>query len=146
MRYHAFSGPRTSGGDRAARFQATLPPAGERREGVWQVLPIEGAFEIVYEDGGGAWTTRMLDARELKLGPGRTLLGGIDRVRGLYRGLRADRIRRLSEPTSGLRIETGILDWLLGQAEAQRRSRLARERSARSGRGPASAMRGREAA
>ena len=103
----------------------------ERRDGAWRVLPIGGVFEIVYEDGNGAWTTRMLDARELKLGPGRTLLGGIDSRVGLYRGLRADRIRRLGEPKSGLRIETGILDWLLARAETQRRQRLARLRAER---------------
>jgi len=45
---------------------------------------------------------------------------------GLYRGLRADRIRRLTEPATGTRIETGILDWLLVRAEAQRRARSAR--------------------
>ena len=61
--------------------------------------------------------------RELKLGPGRTLLGGTDRAHGLYRGLRADRIRRLTEPALGTRIETGILDWLLARADAQRRAR-----------------------
>ena len=110
---------------------ATAPPqAAERREGAWQVLPLEGVFEIVYEDGRGAWSTRILDARELKLGPGRTLLGGIDRDRGLYRGLRADRIRRLSEPAGSVRIETGILDWLLARAERQRRARAGRQRRA----------------
>jgi predicted DNA-binding transcriptional regulator YafY len=98
----------------------------ERQEGAWRVVPIEGAFEIVYEDSRGLWSTRFLDARELKLGPGRTLIGGIDRARGGYRGFRADRIRRL---TSGPeRVETGILDWLLGRAEAQRRERLTRRR------------------
>lgn len=94
--------------------------------GAWRTLPLEGAFEVVYEDARGAWTTRTLDARELKLGPGRTLLGGTDRAHGLYRGLRADRIRRLTEPATGTRIETGILDWLLARAEAQRRRRSGR--------------------
>ena len=98
----------------------------ERAGGAWRTLPLEGAFEVVYEDARGAWTTRTLDARELKLGPGRTLLGGTDRAHGLYRGLRADRIRRLTEPASGTRIEAGILDWLLARAEAQRRRRIGR--------------------
>jgi hypothetical protein len=40
--------------------------------------------------------------------------------------MRADRIRRLTEPASGTRIETGILDWLLARAEAQRKARSAR--------------------
>ena len=95
-------------------------------QGAWRTLPLEGRFEVVYEDARGAWTTRTLDARELKLGPGRTLLGGTDRAHGLYRGLRADRIRRLTEPATGTRIETGILDWLLARPEAQRRARSAR--------------------
>lgn len=98
----------------------------ERAGSAWRTLPLEGAFEVVYEDARGAWTTRTLDARELKLGPGRTLLGGTDRAHGLYRGLRADRIRRLTESTAGTRIETGILDWLLARAEAQRKARSAR--------------------
>lgn len=100
--------------------------AAERAGGAWRTLPLEGAFEVVYEDARGAWTTRTLDARELKLGPGRTLLGGTDRAHGLYRGLRADRIRRLTEPASGTRIEAGILDWLLARAEVQRRRRIGR--------------------
>lgn len=90
--------------------------------GAWQVLPLDGRFEITYEDSRGIWSRRVLDARELRLGPGRTLLGGIDRARGGYRGFRVDRIRRLTEE-GGTRIETGILDWLLARAEAQRRQR-----------------------
>ncbi len=88
----------------------------------WRVVPLSGTFEVVYEDARGTWTTRTPDARELKLGPGRTLLGGTDRAHGLYRGLRADRIRRLVDVRTGQRIETGILDWLLARAEAQRRA------------------------
>ena len=95
------------------------------------MLPIEGRFEIVYEDGRGLWSTRVLDARDLKLGPGRTLLGGIDRAHGLYRGLRADRIRRLTDRAGGVRIEAGILDWLLARAEAQRRDRARASRAGR---------------
>jgi hypothetical protein len=101
----------------------------ERQEGQWRVLPLEGTFEIVYEDSRGAWSTRRVEARELKLGPGRTLLGGIDRGRGGYRGFRADRIRRLTDSSSATRIETGILDWLLARAEAQRRERTAQRRA-----------------
>lgn len=107
------------------RASARRDPAGGAG-GAWRTLPLEGTFEVVYEDARGAWTTRTLDARELKLGPGRTLLGGTDRAHGLYRGLRADRIRRLTEPATGTRIETGILDWLLARAEAQRRRRSGR--------------------
>ena len=114
-------------------FPASLDPSSglpfrpaasaERKEGAWRVLPLEGRFEIIYEDATGVWSTRMLDARELKLGPGRTLLGGIDRARGGYRGFRADRIHRLT--VGGQRIEAGILDWLLARAEAERRERAA---------------------
>jgi hypothetical protein len=103
--------------------------AREGQEGRWRVLPLEGTFEIVYEDSRGAWSTRRVEARELKLGPGRTLLGGIDRGRGGYRGFRADRIRRLTDPASATRIEAGILDWLLARAEAQRRERAAQIRA-----------------
>nr|WP_246696873.1 hypothetical protein [Methylobacterium planeticum] len=102
----------------------------ERREGAWRVLPLEGTFEIVYEDGQGAWSARRLQARELKLGPGRTLLGGIDRGRGGYRGFRVDRIRRLTDGATGQRLEAGILDLLLARAEAQRRERAAQARRA----------------
>ena len=119
--------------------RAPAPAAGERQtregqtregqEGRWRVLPLEGTFEIVYEDSRGAWSTRRVEARELKLGPGRTLLGGIDRGRGGYRGFRADRIRRLTDPASATRIEAGILDWLLARAEAQRRERAAQIRA-----------------
>jgi hypothetical protein len=105
-------------------------PSGARQEGAWRVLPLEGTFEIVYEDSQGIWSHRVLEARELKLGPGRTLLGGIDRVRGGYRGFRADRIRRLMEVSGRDRLEAGILDWLLARAESQRRERAALARPA----------------
>nr|WP_227438405.1 hypothetical protein [Methylobacterium sp. W2] len=101
---------------------------GEDKPGVWQGLPLEGRFEIVYEDSRGLWSTRALDARELRLGPGRTLLGGIDRARGGYRGFRVDRIRRLTEE-GGPRMNTSILDWLLARAEAQKRERAELVRS-----------------
>ncbi|WP_019903906.1 hypothetical protein [Methylobacterium sp. 77] len=102
---------------------------GESRDGAWRALPLAGRFEIVYEDSRGVWSTRFLDARELRLGPGRTLLGGIalggdPARRGGYRGFRVDRIRRLAEE-GGPRMKAGILDWLLARAEAQRRERAA---------------------
>lgn len=112
-----------------AAMPAGAPEASERQEGQWHVLPLEGTFEIVYEDSRGIWSTRRVEARELKLGPGRTLLGGIDRNRGGYRGFRADRIRRLTDPASATRIEAGILDWLLARAQVQRRERVALRRS-----------------
>jgi predicted DNA-binding transcriptional regulator YafY len=102
--------------------EQTVKPASGRASAGWRTLPLEGHFDLVYEDATGAWSNRSLDARELKLGPGRTLLGGIDARRGGYRGFRVDRIRRLVDGTTGERIETGILDRLLGRAEAQRRA------------------------
>ncbi|WP_425285016.1 hypothetical protein [Methylobacterium pseudosasicola] len=106
----------------------------ESPPGAWRTLPFEGHFDLVYEDANGAWSNRSLSARELKLGPGRTLLGGIDARRGGYRGFRVDRIRRLTDGATGERIETGILDRLLGRAEAQRRAdavRIRRQTQAR---------------
>ncbi|MCJ2124822.1 hypothetical protein [Methylobacterium sp. J-077] len=94
----------------------------ESPAGAWRTLPLDGHFDLVYEDATGVWSNRSLSARELKLGPGRTLLGGIDGRRGGYRGFRVDRIRRLTDAATGERIETGILDRLLKRAEAQRRA------------------------
>jgi predicted DNA-binding transcriptional regulator YafY len=114
---------------------AALPNApAERQEGAWRVLPLEGAFEIAYEDGRGLRSIRRLFARELKVGPGKTLLGGVDRDRDGYRGFRADRIRRLTDPESGERIERNVVDWLIRRAERTARAlnaaRKAAERSA----------------
>ena len=111
MNQHAFFDPPT------VRGRASEPTVG-----AWRTLPLEGRFDLVYEDGAGAWSSRTLAARELKLGPGRTILGGIDAARGGYRGFRVDRIRRLTDHDSGERVETGILDRLLARAEAQRRA------------------------
>lgn len=117
MSHNAFSDPR----GRPAR------PV-ESPSGAWRALPLDGRFDLLYEDATGLWSSRSLSARELKLGPGRTLLGGIDARSGLYRGFRVDRIRRLTECSTGERVETGILDRLLGRAEAQRRADAARIR------------------
>jgi predicted DNA-binding transcriptional regulator YafY len=104
-----------------SRPERPTPPRGTPAI-AWRTLPLDGHFDLVYEDATGAWSNRSLDARELKLGPGRTLLGGIDARRGGYRGFRVDRIRRLVDGRTGERVETGILDRLLEQAEAQRRA------------------------
>ena len=105
----------------------------ERQEGAWRVLPLEGAFEIAYEDGRGLRSVRRLFARELKVGPGKALLGGVDRDRDGYRGFRADRIRRLTDPSTGERIERNVVDWLIRRAERTARAlnaaRKAAERS-----------------
>ncbi len=97
----------------------------ERQDGAWRVLPIEGRFELVYEDGNGAWSVRRLQAHELKIGPGRVLVGGTDRDRDGYRGFRADRIHRLTDRDTGELVERNILDWLTRRAEAARRARAA---------------------
>jgi predicted DNA-binding transcriptional regulator YafY len=102
-------------------FSAARPEAAAPASPAWHLLPLEGRFELVYEDGQGVWSRRTVAARELKLGPGRTLLGGIDPGRGGYRGFRVDRIRRLTDTATGERLEGGILDWLMARAEAQRR-------------------------
>lgn len=108
----------------------------ERQDGAWRVLPIEGRFELVYEDGNGAWSVRRLQAHELKIGPGRVLVGGTDRDRDGYRGFRADRIHRLTDRDTGERVEHNILDWLTRRAQATRRARAAalRREARRSGR------------
>ncbi|MGY2048248.1 hypothetical protein [Methylobacterium sp. JK268] len=103
----------------------------ERQDGEWRVLPLEGRFELVYEDGRGAWTVRHLAARELKVGPGKVLLGGTDRDRDGYRGFRADRIHRLTDRDTGERVERNLIDWLLRRAEAARRARGRGARQAR---------------
>ncbi|AWN55740.1 hypothetical protein DK412_19330 [Methylobacterium sp. 17Sr1-1] len=107
----------------------------ERQDGAWRVLPIEGRFELVYEDGNGAWSVRRLQAHELKIGPGRVLVGGTDRDRDGYRGFRADRIHRLTDRDTGERVERNILDWLTRRAESTRRARAAalRREARRSG-------------
>ena len=119
---------------------AFLPIADDREPAsgaglsAWRTLPLDGHFDLVYEDAAGAWSNRSLEARELKLGPGRTLLGGIDARRGGYRGFRVDRIRRLVDGATGERVETGILDRLLARAETQRRAdalRIRRQAHAR---------------
>lgn len=110
-------------------YQGARDAAHGPEASAWRVLPLEGRFELVYEDAQGVWSSRTLDARELKLGPGRTLLGGIDRARGGYRGFRVDRIRRLTDRATGRRVEAGILDFLLAGAEARRRADAARIRA-----------------
>lgn len=113
-----------------AAANATPNAPVERQEGAWRVLPLEGAFEIAYEDGRGLRSIRRLFARELKVGPGKALLGGVDRDRDGYRGFRADRIRRLSDPSTGERIERNVVDWLIRRAERHLRALNAARRAA----------------
>jgi len=122
--------PRDAPTERQGAFLGRQNALIERQDGAWRVLPIEGRFELVYEDGNGAWSVRRLQAHELKIGPGRVLVGGTDRDRDGYRGFRADRIHRLTDRDTGERVERNILDWLTRRAEGTRRTRAAALRKA----------------
>lgn len=87
------------------------------------MLPLEGRFEIAYADAGGRPSLRRIAAAELKVGPGKLLLGGVDADLDAYRGFRVDRIRSLKAVETGEVVSRNIVDWLLGGAE-----RLARDR------------------
>ncbi|HEY8565388.1 MAG TPA: hypothetical protein VIL65_07805 [Beijerinckiaceae bacterium] len=102
---------------------APARPVVERDEGSWRVYPMEGAFQLAYTDVGGNPSTRRIIVRELKVGPGKTLLGGIDMSDDGYRGFRADRIERLIDAETGDVVDRNILDWLIKRAEAQARER-----------------------
>jgi len=108
-------------------------PIEERIEGNWHVYPLEGALELDYIDQAGNASQRWVLARELKVGPGKMLLGGIDILSDDgYRGFRVDRIQRLEDAETGLVVEHNILDWLMKRAERQakaRRKHLARART-----------------
>ncbi|WP_237050070.1 hypothetical protein [Microvirga ossetica] len=98
-------------------------PNEERVEGNWHVYPLEGALELDYVDQAGNQSRRWLIARELKVGPGKMLLGGIDMADDGYRGFRVDRIERLEDAETGLVVDRNILDWLMKRAERQARER-----------------------
>ena len=102
---------------------------GEDADGwsAWQVLPLEGTYELVYRDEAGRFSIRVLDAQELKIGPGKTLLGGFCEARGGYRGFRADRIERIADAETGEAAERNVIDWLLKRAAKQARRRAAED-------------------
>lgn len=108
-------------------------PVEERIEGNWHVYPLEGALELDYVNQAGNESRRWVLARELKVGPGKMLLGGIDILsEDGYRGFRVDRIQRLEDAETGLVVEHNILDWLIKRAEQQAKARrkiLARARA-----------------
>ncbi|MDQ4061476.1 MAG: hypothetical protein M3145_10315 [Pseudomonadota bacterium] len=104
-------------GNRATR-SAPAPSA-------WQVLPLEGRFEIVYRDVSGRFSIRRIEAQELKVGPGKTLLGGYCAVADGYRGFRADRIERILDLETGKAAERNIIDWLLKRATRRKPARAA---------------------
>ncbi len=99
-------------------------PVEERIEGNWHVYPFDGALELDYVDQAGNASRRWVLARELKVGPGKMLLGGIDILsEDSYRGFRVDRIQRLEDAETGLVVEHNILDWLMRRAERQAKAR-----------------------
>jgi predicted DNA-binding transcriptional regulator YafY len=110
------------------RENVPVPPIAERREDAWRVYPLEGALELYYCDQFGNPSTRRVIARELKVGPGKTLLGGIDMADDGYRGFRADRIDSIVDAETGLVIDRNILDWLIKRAQSQAKARRKAER------------------
>ncbi|MFL5121998.1 MAG: hypothetical protein ACJ8C8_16240 [Microvirga sp.] len=96
----------------------------------WRTLPLEGAYELFYCDEAGHTSRRRLFARELKVGPGKTLLGGIDQATEAYRGFRADRIEYLMDGETGETVRRNVLDWLLKRAARQEKARRAEAKRA----------------
>lgn len=92
-----------------------------RGEGNWRVLPFDGHFEFAYLDAAGRPSLRHIHALELKIGPAKLLLGGVDRETGTYRGFRVDRIGTLKDAETGEVVSRNILDWLLKRAERHSR-------------------------
>ena len=100
-----------------------MNPNAEFASGVWRVVPLEGAYELSYCDEAGNPSRRRVIAREVKIGPGKTLLGGIDMADDGYRGFRADRIEYLVDGETGEIIRRNVIDWLLKRAERQEKER-----------------------
>lgn len=94
-----------------------------RDEGNWRVLPFEGHFEFAYRDVAGRPSLRHVHALEVKVGPAKLLLGGVDEETGTYRGFRVDRIGTLKDAETGEVVSRNILDWLLKRAERHARRR-----------------------
>jgi hypothetical protein len=103
--------------------RATNAPVEERSEGRWRVYPMEGALELHYVDQSGNPSRRWIIVRELKVGPGKTLLGGIDMADDGYRGFRGDRIERIIDAETGRVVDRNIVDWLIRRAESQAKER-----------------------
>ena len=124
------SAPASVGGPVLAPAPASVPAAKDG-EGAWRVLPLEGTFEFAYLDASGRPSLRRLVATELKVGPGKLLLGGVDVGLQAYRGFRVDRIHRLHAADTGETVDRNVLDWLLGRAASQAREKAAREKAQR---------------
>jgi hypothetical protein len=115
----------------AARSEDARPevaPQETRHEGAWRVYPLEGALELAYQDAAGNPSVRRVILRELKVGPGKTLLGGIDMADDGYRGFRADRIARIVDAETGRVVDRNILDWLIKRAQGHERALLKQRR------------------
>jgi predicted DNA-binding transcriptional regulator YafY len=100
-----------------------MNPTSELPQNPWQTVPLEGAFQLCYCDEAGNPTLRRVIARELKIGLGKTILGGIDMANDGYRGFRADRITSLVDGETGESVSRNILDWLLKRADRQEKER-----------------------
>ena len=106
-----------------AELDEAREPALVRDEGAWRVFPLEGTLELHYRDVSGNPSRRRIVAHELKVGPGKTLLGGIDQTTDGYRGFRADRIDYVIDVESGQTVDRNILDWLIKRAQRQLKER-----------------------
>ncbi len=106
-----------------AELDEAREPAPVRDEGAWRVFPLEGTLELHYRDVAGNPSRRRIMAHELKVGPGKTLLGGIDQTTDGYRGFRADRIDYVIDVESGQTVDRNILDWLIKRAQRQLKER-----------------------
>jgi predicted DNA-binding transcriptional regulator YafY len=95
----------------------------ELGQGPWRIAPLEGAFELSYRDEAGQASRRAVVSQELKIGPGKTLLGATDTAAGAYRGFRADRIEELVDAETGEIVRRNVLDWLLKKAAQQDKER-----------------------
>jgi hypothetical protein len=124
---------RAAAEERPAAERPNLPLIEERQEGAWHVYPLEGAMQLAYRDVAGNPSLRRILARELKVGPGKVLLGGIDAADDGYRGFRADRIDLLVDAESGQTVDRNILDWLVKRAvqQSKQRRKVARREAER---------------
>ncbi len=107
-----------------------MNPKDESVQGAWRIVPLEGAYELSYCDEAGKPSLRRVMARELKIGPGKTLLCGIGMADDGYRGFRADRIEYLVDGETGEVIRRNVIDWLIKRAERQEKERRRAARAA----------------
>lgn len=128
--------------ERAAGRAVAVLESAAAKESAWRVLPLDGVFELAYRDAAGHPSLRRVSAVELKVGPGKLLLGGVDGQIDAYRGFRVDRIHSLRALDSGETVGRNILDWLMDRAEKQERARARAEAPPRGARQPEEARAG----